>query len=86
MWRIWSKLFGWHYVALEAGTSGSYVKKVHLAPDNEMYVDWGHGVLFLKPDGTVLRNVSDWSFRWTWYPLTWDDEKLKMKKMAGAYA
>jgi len=86
MWRIWSKLFGWHYVALDAGRAGSHIKKVHLTPNSEMYVDWEQGILFLNPDGTVVRSVSDWSFPWTWFPLTWDDEKIKMKKLAGAYA
>jgi len=53
MWRLWHKLFGWHYIHWW-NTTTEKISKVHYTPDGRPYIVYFSGYLkWLRPDGTM---------------------------------
>jgi hypothetical protein len=60
MWRLWHRLFGWHYVHLTSPLGTALVRRVLLMPNGLRYVVWV-GETFIFEDND----------RWRARPLTW---------------
>jgi hypothetical protein len=67
MWRLFNKLFGWHYVSI-ASNSGDYryLRRVRKTEKGILYIDFLPGEQwFLLDEGKVDNG------RYKWVPLTW---------------
>ena len=90
MWRIFHKLFGWHYVYMESSAGIlKMVRRVRISPAGERYVhDYaGDGFLFIDRPGLGATRFYD--INWIITPLTWinpipadpsEDAKLRVVK------
>lgn len=66
MWRLFNRLFGWHYALVVAvGMDYRYVLRVRHDAGGELYATFYGEVWYLLPDGKV-----DFS-GYRWRPLTW---------------
>ena len=66
MWRLWNKLFGWHYVALTSHMlEYRYLRRVRKTKSGMPYVEFTPNTLwFLLKDGET-----DSGYKWV--SLTW---------------
>ena len=61
MWRLFHKLFGWHYCVMQFGYYDK-VFRVHKSPNGVLYINAYGSIVF--PNGTT-RKIT---------PLTWSDK------------
>lgn len=59
MWRLWHKIFDWHYVIIQYGDA-LQIKRVRALPNGEMYVEIYGRVIYLS------------QYDLQWLALTWD--------------
>lgn len=67
MWKLWNKLFGWHYVLIISDSGDyRYVRKRHIDASDRWYVNFtSQKIWFLQSDGFTDGG------RYRWTPLTW---------------
>ena len=72
MWRLWSRLFGWHYAAYRYGI-GYKIRRVHRNPEGERYVVI-RGEAYFLVDERERRPSPDYVLgleTHIWKPMTW---------------
>lgn len=72
MWRLWNKLFGWHYVIILAGRLIK-LRRVIIGGDGNIYVTYAHNIWALDEDG--MMRAPDMRTRF-YIPLTFKPEEL----------
>ena len=60
-WRLWNRLFGWHYAYVTSQWGYNSVGRVHVTVDGRVYVEHHGSYIFLDTPGS-----------YTVSPLTWD--------------
>lgn len=68
MWRLWHKLFGWHYVAVEFGGS-TCIRHVGSLPGDRVVI-WLYGEVYDLDAGAGLAVGATTGFRRRFTPLT----------------
>lgn len=64
MWKLWNRLFGFHYVQIWLCNTG-YVVRVKRAVDGSMCINFAGSIHRLNEDGRISRSGCQWE------PLTW---------------
>jgi len=66
MWRLFNKLFGWHYVEYKDSLT-TFVARVMETPNNKLRMVTVYGIYdcFLEKEGKTSTGRS-------WEPITWD--------------
>tara|TARA_Y100000310_G_C20590024_1_gene767493 strand:- start:259 stop:624 length:366 start_codon:yes stop_codon:yes gene_type:complete len=81
MWRIWNKLFGWHYVAIQylahIGGEKNCVQRVTRLPTGELTGRAGYYNFFIDEQGELRSDTK--VFRWV--PLTWERKDVSGKSV-----
>ena len=78
MWRLWNKLFGWHYVLVEGYENSIHIKRVFRPIPNFWCVEFSNRVLQLHAAGYAVPTLSDkhvTDYR-KYIPLTFKPEEL----------
>ena len=67
MWRLFNKLFGWHYIWLEDVSEHKIIRVTEL-PDGRLMGKYLYRNVFISVDGKITGGY----LASNWVPLTWE--------------